>query len=643
MVGKELRRVVFLGTWLFFIISMAPLIWGDVLINEVMYDPNQCSDSKCEWIELYNFGEEINLTGCLLDGKELGGIISKEDYFLVVRNLEEFEENFYAEGEISGGEINLKNSGEEIVLGGKEGCEDNFDYSNFVDLADGNGKSLERREEGSWGESLEEGGTPGEENSVSKLSTDFKGLEISEIMADPLGEDGGEKPKGEWIELYNGGEHAVEIKGLLLKDSGDDNELYIVESSVLTGVVLGVGDYVVIYRDGDTDFSLNNNGYDEVRLFYEGLLLEEVSYSGSTEGMSWAKVNGEWYKTVPTPGEENIYEGKCNWELELVIEKSIFLGEELEFELIVRRDYGEGSEVTVKGYLEDINGKILKEYSPWTNKKVETFETKKYSPNLMEGVYQLTFQISEVGCEDEVKEDDSVSKLIAINPDYKNSDSSLAIEELYLGVDNEAEWGDQFKVKLTVYKGEETKHAVELWAEKNGQAVSKRSKMNVYDKFKEYPFTFPIQLIPNCNNKFKDGEYNLILEGLGLRVERGFVISGVDEEICRDYLDYVEEMNWGDELVEVTNEEIDGVLGEDLGGNLEVKELQQEASLSSSSDEERLKSKKEMIVDDITGVVVYESSSAKAGNLMVYLLLITISLLCVVLIIWEKGNFKGKT
>src|SRR3990167_11245721 len=60
-------------------------------INEIMYDPGQCSDSYCEWIELFNNGSTpINISECSLNGKELSGVIEPQDYLLAVRNERNF-------------------------------------------------------------------------------------------------------------------------------------------------------------------------------------------------------------------------------------------------------------------------------------------------------------------------------------------------------------------------------------------------------------------------------------------------------------------------------------------------------------------------------------------------------------------------
>jgi len=44
---------------------------ASVIINEVMYNPDQCSDNYCEWMELYNDGNDVDLTNWTLCGNNL--------------------------------------------------------------------------------------------------------------------------------------------------------------------------------------------------------------------------------------------------------------------------------------------------------------------------------------------------------------------------------------------------------------------------------------------------------------------------------------------------------------------------------------------------------------------------------------------
>ena len=139
-------------------------------------------------------------------------------------------------------------------------------------------------------------------------------IKINEFMPDPAGSDSAKMPEGEWVELYNVGEAAVNVSGWVLYDSDDHHELYITPSNTNTGdTVVPADGFLVVYRNGDRDFSLNNRGYEEVRL-YDGYPpsrstpIDNVSYSGSEENKSWSRIpdgTGNFTITESTPGLRN--------------------------------------------------------------------------------------------------------------------------------------------------------------------------------------------------------------------------------------------------------------------------------------------------------------------------------------------------
>ncbi len=92
-------------------------------------------------------------------------------------------------------------------------------------------------------------------------------IKINEFMPDPSGYDNAEMPNGEWVELYNMGEEDVNVSGWVLYDSYNYHELYIAPSNTNTGnTIVTPNGFLVVYRNGDDGFSLNNNnnGYEEV-------------------------------------------------------------------------------------------------------------------------------------------------------------------------------------------------------------------------------------------------------------------------------------------------------------------------------------------------------------------------------------------
>ncbi len=542
-----MRRVIFwLGLWVLF----STFCWAKLEFSEAMYAPREGP----EWIELYNPSlVSLNLSAWSLAdkkdqdnfaccGSENCSLILEPGKYAVITGRKEVLNYSDADAlricvdDLSLGN-GMGNTGDEFTL--SNGTAKYFFSYTQDSGAYLNNYTLERREDGSWGESIILYGTPGRKNSIFDLSIDFEPLYISEVMPDPFDKDDDLKPWGEWVELHNSGKKTIYLSGLVLKDKDDDHELYISEDKIYNenGILIPPNNYTVIYRDGDSDFSLNNDGYDEVRLFFGDQLIDFMSYSGSTEGMSWSNSEeGDWYITPPTPERKNRFSINCDWFLRLNTNNSIFFGDDFSFNLSVVRDYGLPQEITVRGQIENVNGKVIKSYVPWTKEAIISFSTIKYSPNLPEGFYQLVFWIENLSCNDEDTSDNQITRIIAINPEYRRFSSLLQFEQLYLGSDERAKWGDLITAKVKVHKGNESATSVELWAEKNGRKISGTTRLNVPGSFEQYILTLPVQLAPNCKEDFSDGQATLVLEGLGQKAEASFEVRDLDKNLCEEFI-----------------------------------------------------------------------------------------------------------
>jgi hypothetical protein len=518
--------------WVLSLCCVLPLVSADVLISEVMYAPSDFSGgSTNEWIELYNNqNTSVNLS-CSFYGDMWENITFPPfGFFLIARNQEIFSATYDRKADISHGfSRGLHNIGERIDTN----CTPQFDYTPLTIYANRNNFTLEMREDGTWGESLVPGGTPAKENSIWELSTEFADLHITEFMPNPFGGDDERKPRGEWVELHNGGTKSLQLNGLVLKDKDEDNELYIAQNKLMESSLLLLPDeYLVVYRDHDSDFALNNYDYEEVRLFVEETLIDSTNYAGSTEGMSWSKIDEVWYATQPTPGTKNVYREGCDWQLDIEINNAIFQSDQLEFTVRAVRLFGFPEHITVRGQIEDIFGVPIKEYQPWTDKSIVTTASKTYSPNLREGTYQVSMWFQNLTCDDSSPANNKVTKLIAINPQYQQIDSSIHIEELLTGRDEKVKWGEQFKAKINVYKGDESRHAVYLYVEEDGKRLSQTTKFNLYEAFRNYTLTLPIQLLYDCDEPRADDTVSVVLEAFGLRDETEVRLSDHADEVC---------------------------------------------------------------------------------------------------------------
>ncbi len=105
--------------------------------------------------------------------------------------------------------------------------------------------------------------------------------------------------------------------------------------------------------------------------------------------------------------------------------------------------------------------------------------------------------------------------------------TSLAI----ISFPNQAEFGKIIKVKINAYKGDTRKYAIYLYI-KNKTLASEKTTFHIKEKYKNITLTLPVAIKDNCANKrLKQGYYELVLEGLGLKVKKQIFLK---EKSCKD-------------------------------------------------------------------------------------------------------------
>lgn len=170
------------------ILLLIPYVSADVVITEVMYNPTFCSDTECEWIEIYNNGSSpVDLKDWKLDNGNFDDYIIKPNEFVVIaKSLEGFEAFYgnndtmwnYTDGNyiVLKGTFSLTNTQDTINLSGSN--EDILTYESSWG-GDGNDYSLQKidynkgNEKNNWNESSTLKGTPGKDNFL-KENTDIK-------------------------------------------------------------------------------------------------------------------------------------------------------------------------------------------------------------------------------------------------------------------------------------------------------------------------------------------------------------------------------------------------------------------------------------------------------------------------------------
>jgi len=146
---------------------------------------------------------------------------------------------------------------------------------------------------------------------------------VNEFVPNPTGFDDASMPGGEWVELYNNGVSDVDVNGWILYDNNDTHELFVStansDSNSNTAdsgeTIVPAGGFLVVYRNADSNFELNNTGGDSVRLYTNtisggGVLIDSYTYTLDPvpNNKSFARIpdgTGNFVDPIPTPGYAN--------------------------------------------------------------------------------------------------------------------------------------------------------------------------------------------------------------------------------------------------------------------------------------------------------------------------------------------------
>jgi len=266
-------RAIFLHIGI--LLSFGSFAQSQVVINEIMYDPEGADDEFGEWVELYNPGEtDIDIEGWVIhchggfvhtieNGAPL--LVPAGGYLLVGRSMDTG----------LNGNVNVAYAyGNDIPLGGGDafwlvnGSYPSVDSVNFggVGFPTGNGVSLElfnptmpNNTASSWSTSRSQWagadfGTPGEQNSIYS-SVRPGDVVITEIMSNTLAVG---DIFGEWFEVYNRSENDVDLNGVTFYDLSVDS------FTVAGALVIPPGEFAVFTVNAD---SATNGGLVHERLY----------------------------------------------------------------------------------------------------------------------------------------------------------------------------------------------------------------------------------------------------------------------------------------------------------------------------------------------------------------------------------------
>ncbi|NCC70001.1 lamin tail domain-containing protein [bacterium] len=296
-----IKIFLFIFSFLFYVKSVYAFSYGDILINEIISDPD---DSQFESIELFNkTNEDITLNGFSLEDATakpfyLNDFVLKANGFIFFEKGEDFS-------------FSLNNSSEIIKLKYNDLLIDIVEYGTTNITFPKKGESLCRDGEIFF---VTEENTLGFENSISQSED-----EISLYVSDDSEEENDLKnlikgniiiseylpfssENNEFIEIFNKSNNYIDLSGFCIKNS--------LSSYYFKDIILNPNDYSVFYRD-DFLFPLLNNK-DFLKIYTKnGDLIFNLDYKDPLKNFSYI-FNENSKKYIPTkistPGLENIIE-----------------------------------------------------------------------------------------------------------------------------------------------------------------------------------------------------------------------------------------------------------------------------------------------------------------------------------------------
>ena len=174
---------------------------GAIVISEIMYDPGGIEPDE-EWIEIYNRSDStVDLSSCTFSDGEGSYIFPQKTYLnpdsYLVLGYSQNSANGSVDlvyGEITGESLSLANTDDEVIIKNKQGdIVDIVAYTSDWGAANGTGSdnfTLQRKdmdassqERTNWGQSLDQGGTPGAPNNTDTIPPVIEHTPISKAYA----------------------------------------------------------------------------------------------------------------------------------------------------------------------------------------------------------------------------------------------------------------------------------------------------------------------------------------------------------------------------------------------------------------------------------------------------------------------------
>lgn len=189
-------------------------------------------------------------------------------------------------------------------------------------------------------------------------------------------------------------------------------------------------------------------------------------------------------------------------------------------------------------WIEDLFGNVVKaRYEK--NYTINLSETRSYNPHAPtitdSEAYVIKAEITDPRCNDTSMENNYNETMILVKGVVgEEADDESGIEITKVNP-KKTTFGDIIDVSVDVYRGDTLKYSLGVWVERmdDGFDVSEKSTVHLKNKNTEYSLKIPVVIKSNCNEKYKNGKYELIAEGLGVRESTMITLSGLSSSLCK--------------------------------------------------------------------------------------------------------------
>ncbi len=262
-----------------------------------------------------------------------------------------------------------------------------------------------------------------------------------------------------------------------------------------------------------------------------------IQHNETNESISNESVQEEnqTSQTNATEGNETSYQqvkGSCNISISITSGKLIYDdGEKIPYRISLNND---SYPYIIEYWAEDMQGNVVK--SPYNTTNMNQ---RAWTPDCGKGsAFLIKARIAEVGCNDTSNLDNRAEMPIVVRcpasrKDEEQYHESISIEGINLGSDNSAKFGESIRVKLYITKGSTSKTAIDMYAEGADGKVSETTSMNIDSKNSETAVTIPLLIKPDCDDELDEGEYTLVVSGLGVEDTKEFRIEGHKSGLCK--------------------------------------------------------------------------------------------------------------